>query len=74
MKELSRVKTNTNLVFVTVKGGSCLAQRLLDMGLTPGEKLIVVNNCGCGPVTVIIRGVKVALGHGLATKIIVKEV
>jgi Fe2+ transport system protein FeoA len=33
----------------------------------------VLHNTGFGPVTVLIKETKVALGHGLASKIIVKE-
>jgi Fe2+ transport system protein FeoA len=48
-------------------------QRLTDMGLLPGERLMVLHNTGFGPVTVLIKGAKVALGHGLASKVIVEE-
>ena len=47
--------------------------RLTDMGLIPGEQLKVLHNSGFGPVTVMIKGAKVALGHGLASKILVEE-
>jgi Fe2+ transport system protein FeoA len=61
------------LIFTVAEGGQGIMQKLTDMGLIPGEKLKVLHNSGHGPVTVLIKGAKVALGHGIATKIIVRE-
>lgn len=73
MLQLTRAKTNSNLIFIRLEGGGGAMQRLTDMGLLPGERFKVLHNSGFGPVTVLIKGAKVALGHGLASKIIVKE-
>jgi len=73
MSRLSKVKTGSQVVFISVDGGLHSRSRLADMGLLPGEKIKVVQNTGHGPVTVLMKGSKVALGHGLAEKIIVKE-
>ena len=73
MHKLINAKTNINLIFSSLEGGHGAMQRLTDMGLIPGERLKVLHNSGHGPVTVLIKGAKVALGHGLAVKIIVKE-
>ena len=73
MKNLIHAKANSNLIFVSANGGRGVIQRLTDMGLIPGERLMVLHNSGFGPVTVTIKGAKVALGHGLASKIIVEE-
>ena len=73
MHKLTYAKTNVSLIFSFVEGGRGAIQRLTDMGLIPGERLKVLHNSGYGPVTVLIKGAKVALGHGLAAKIIVEE-
>ncbi|MCK4993989.1 MAG: FeoA domain-containing protein [Candidatus Omnitrophica bacterium] len=73
MKNLIHAKANSHLIFVSANGGRGVMQRLTDMGLIPGEKLMVLHKSGFGPVTVLIKGAKVALGDGLAAKIIVKE-
>jgi ferrous iron transport protein A len=73
MYKLTRARENVNLVFISLESGRGAMQRLTDMGLVPGERLKILNNSGFGPITVLIKGVKVALGHGLANKIIVKE-
>ena len=73
MPKLIHAKTNVNLIFTSVEGGRSAMRRLTDMGLIPGERLKVLQNSGHGPVTVLIKGAKVALGHGLVVKIIVEE-
>ena len=73
MHKLTQAKMNVNLIFTFLEGGRGAMQRLTDMGLIPGERLRVLHNSGYGPVIVLIKGAKVALGHGLAAKIIVEE-
>ena len=73
MLRLTHARTNINLIFTSLAGGRSAMQRLTDMGLISGERLRILHNSGYGPVTVLIKGAKVALGYGLASKIIVKE-
>ena len=73
MLRLTQARTNVNLIFTSVEGGRGAMRRLTDMGLIPGERLTVLHNSGHGSVTVLIKGAKVALGHGLVAKIIVEE-
>ena len=58
---------------VAVTAGHNLAQRLADMGLTPGTVLRVVNRQGSGPILVELRGTKIVLGSGISQKIIVDQ-
>jgi Fe2+ transport system protein FeoA len=53
--------------------GQRLAGRLAALGLTPGSKVEVLQNPGRGPVLVLVRGTRVALGRGQAGKILVGE-
>jgi len=46
--------------------------RLVQMGFTPGAVVEVVANYGRGPIVVRVRGVEVAIGRGLASKVLVK--
>ena len=73
MFKLTKAKENVPLILTLVKCGHCLMYKLNDMGLLPGERIKVLNNPGHGPVTVKLKGSKVALGQGLAENIIVKE-
>ncbi len=50
-------------------GGSRMQGRLAAMGLTIGEEIEVINNCG--PIIISVRGTRLALGHGVASKILV---
>lgn len=54
------------------RGG--ILRRLLDLGLTKGCTFMVVQGSRHGPILVEVRGTRVALGHGLARKLIVEEV
>lgn len=53
---------------------SGILRRLLDLGLTKGCTFTVVQGSRHGPILVEVRGTRVALGHGLARKLIVEEV
>ena len=54
-------------------GGRGLTQRLAEMGLTPGTEIIVIRHAPLGgPIEIAVRGVSLALGHGVASKIFVK--
>jgi len=62
-------------VVVKAIGGFGLVRRLAEMGLTPGieVKLVKKGSFG-GPVEVEVRGVALALGRGVASKVLVKPV
>ncbi len=48
-------------------------QRLMDIGLTPGTKVKIVQSAPFhGPIEVSVRGSGLAIGRGLASKIFVK--
>ncbi len=54
-------------------GGRGLIRRLAEMGLTPGAEVMVVRSAPFGgPVEVKVRGVSLALGRGVASKVFVK--
>ncbi|MCD6470471.1 ferrous iron transport protein A [Candidatus Bathyarchaeota archaeon] len=47
-------------------------KRLMDMGFTPGTEVLVVRSAPFhGPLEVLVRGTRLALGRGLAEKIFV---
>jgi Fe2+ transport system protein FeoA len=49
-----------------------MMKRLLDLGLTKGCTFNVIQSLGHGPVLVEVRGTRIALGHGLANKVMVE--
>jgi ferrous iron transport protein A len=58
---------------IGVRAGWGLQRRLADMGLTPGTQIRVINSQMPGPVLIDLRGSRIALGRGVAQKILVKE-
>ncbi len=48
--------------------------RLLDLGLTRGCTFEVIQSTAGGPVLVQVRGTRIALGHRLARRLLVREV
>jgi Fe2+ transport system protein FeoA len=48
--------------------------RLLDLGLTKGCTFEVIQCSDDGPILLQIRGTRIALGHFLASKLLVREV
>jgi Fe2+ transport system protein FeoA len=47
-------------------------KRLMDMGLTPGTEIVVVKSAPFhGPIEIIVRGSRLALGRGMAERIFV---
>ncbi|MCS7115096.1 MAG: FeoA family protein [Nitrososphaerota archaeon] len=62
-------------IIVKALGGFGFVRRLAEMGLTPGVevKLLKKGSLG-GPVEVEVRGVALALGRGVASKVFVKPV
>ena len=71
MMPLSMVSAGETVKIASVKAGWGLQRRLADMGLTPGVQVRVVNSQGRGPVVLDIRGSRLALGHGIAHRIMV---
>ncbi len=54
-----------------VQGGQGFRGRVAALGFTIGVPLRLLQNTGRGPVIVLIRGTRVALGRGEALKVLV---
>jgi len=51
-----------------------MVRRLAEMGLTPGTEVMVVRSAPMrGPIEVSLRGVSLALGRGIANRVLVKR-
>jgi Fe2+ transport system protein FeoA len=53
-----------------IRAGEKLARRLAELGLTPGVEFCVVQDAG-GPLLLAVRGSRLALGRGMAHKMLV---
>lgn len=60
-------------VVAYASGGFGLVRRLADMGLTPGAKIKVLRRGAFrGPLQIEVRGVALALGRGVASRVFVR--
>lgn len=70
---LSSAKPQAELILSAIEGGEGLKKRLTDMGLVPGEKVRRLESSQSGSVVLLVKGAKIAIGRGMADKIIVEE-
>ena len=68
---LAQVPPGKNAKIVRIAGGSTLIARLYQMGILPGTVVKVIMNSG-GPVIIEVKNSSVALGRGMAHKILVE--
>ncbi|OPY93042.1 MAG: FeoA domain protein [Syntrophaceae bacterium PtaU1.Bin231] len=68
---LTDVQGGKRVRFVAVDGGRVLQGRLAALGLVPGAEIQVVQNEGRGPVILSVGSSRMALGRGMADKILV---
>lgn len=82
-KKLSQLKPGETGVIVSIQAltghhrhhrrhGWGFQRRLEDMGLTPGTKVMVVKSAPFhGPIEIHVRGSRLAIGRGMAERILV---
>ena len=73
-KRLSTVATGESVQIRSMDGGHTFLSRLASLGFTPQARLRVVQNYGHGPIIVVLRDTRIALGRGEASKIIVDRI
>lgn len=54
-------------------GGRGFVARLAGIGISTGCRITVLQNASRGPLLVLVRGTRIALGRGEAAKILVNE-
>ncbi|MEA2066510.1 MAG: FeoA family protein [Thermotogota bacterium] len=68
---LAMARPGETLKVVGLRGGWGIHKRLTDMGLTSGVHIRVINSQMPGPVVIELRGSRVALGRGIAQRVMV---
>jgi len=59
-------------VVVEIRGGFGMITRLNAMGIVPGKRIVKINSMiARGPITVEVDRVQIAIGFGMAKRIIV---
>jgi ferrous iron transport protein A len=70
---LSRMSSGQTGTVVQIAGGYGLGRRLQALGIRPGKRITKVSSMfGHGPVTVQVDSMQIAIGFGMAGKIIVE--
>jgi len=73
VKSLSDLKPGQSGIVVHIEGGHGLVNRLNALGIRPGKKITKVSSMLMrGPVTIQLDSAQVAIGFGMANKIILK--
>jgi ferrous iron transport protein A len=69
---LSTVPSEMEVTLIDIHGGRGMESRLYSMGLIPGVRMRILSNNGAGPLMVAVRDIRVALGQGIAFKMMVE--
>ncbi|MBA7674853.1 HTH-type transcriptional regulator MntR [subsurface metagenome] len=73
LTQLSNLKPGEEGFVAFIRAGNRAYQRLLDMGLTKGTKVLVLNSAPFhGPMGIEVRGSNLALGRGLAGHVFIE--
>ena len=70
---LSRMAAGQSGIVIQIQGGHGLINRLSALGIRPGQRVTKVSSMFMrGPVTIQLGNAQVAIGFGMANKIIVE--
>jgi Fe2+ transport system protein FeoA len=69
---LSSVRTGQKVWLTNIQAGDGLKSRLAAMGMVPNTEILVVSNGSPGPFVVAVKGCRIALGRGMAHKVMVQ--
>jgi ferrous iron transport protein A len=70
---LDRLDPGMRAVVSELRGGRGFASRLAGMGITVGCQIEVLQNPAHGSLLVLVRDTRIALGRGVASKILVRQ-
>jgi len=68
---LEMASAGEHAVVAEIGGGAELQRRLLGMGVRQGQEIVVLNAGRPGPFLIAVQDTRVALGHGMARRIMV---
>jgi ferrous iron transport protein A len=71
-KTLCNLQAGRTGKVVELQGGHGFASRMAALGFTPGVDIAMVQNFGRGPIIVMVRGTRIALGRGEADQVWIK--
>ncbi len=72
-RTLAEILPDKEVTVVRMMCGRKASMRLNELGFVPGERIRVIKSISNGPIEVEVKGTKVAIGNGLARKVLVEE-
>ncbi len=72
MMKLTNLNTGDEGTLIDIEGGRGIKSKLFNLGLTPGIKIKIISKNGWGPIVLKVRDGKIAIGRGMAEKILIK--
>lgn len=66
-------KSGEEFEVATIQGGKGFLKKLMEMGIYSGIRVRIVLNPGNGPIIIALSDTRIALGKGMAAKIIVRK-
>jgi Fe2+ transport system protein FeoA len=72
MMPLAMVAPDEEVRLTAIHGGRCMRKRLADLGLNLGTTVRVIQRDGHGPLILDVKGSRLALGRGMAHRILVE--
>ena len=66
---LSALPSGNTGTVAELQGGRGFTTRMAALGFTPGASVTMMQNFGRGPVIVLVRGTRIALGRGEAERV-----
>ena len=70
-RPLSTAREGEEVNIIRIEGGRRVSRRLMEMGLSSSSRIKVVQNSG-GPVIIVCKRTRMALGRGVSQKILVE--
>ncbi len=70
---LSSIKAGRKVTLANIEANDSLRSRLAAMGMVPNTQIVVVSNASPGPFVVNVKGSKIALGRGMAERVMVEQ-
>ena len=73
-RNLAQLGENQGARVIDIQGGHGIRQRLSQMGIHPGDVVTILRYGALGgPILIEVHGSQVALGRGIASRIVVEE-
>jgi len=72
MMPLSMASADTKLEIIGFRGGFGMRRRLADLGMNIGMEISVITTHRRGPLMVLMKGSRFAIGRGIAHHVLVK--